>query len=103
MYTYDFGDSWEHRIAVEKILAPEPGRTYPACVAGERHRPPEDCGGIHGFYNLLEAIGDPEHEQHDELLDWLGGSFDPEAFSVDEVNRQLEPRQRRRKAATGRK
>jgi Plasmid pRiA4b ORF-3-like protein len=55
------------------------------------------------FYNLLEAIGDPEHEEHDELLDWLGGSFDPEAFSVDEVNRQLEPRQRHRKAATGRK
>lgn len=99
VYTYDFGDSWEHRIAVEKRLAVEPGRAYPACLAGERHGPPEDCGGIPGFYNLLEAIGDPEHEEHEELLDWVGGSFDPDAFSVDEVNRRLAPLQRRRKAA----
>ena len=103
VYTYDFGDSWEHRIAVEKRLAPEPGRTYPACLAGEQHGPPEDCGGIPGFYNLLEAIGDPEHEEHQELLDWVGGSFEPDAFSVDEVNRRLAPLQRHRKAASGRK
>ena len=103
-YTYDFGDSWEHRIVVEKRLAPEPGRAYPACLAGERHGPPEDCGGIPGFYNLLEAISDPKHEQHEELLDWLGDGFDLEAFSVDEVNRRLAPLQRRRnKAATGKK
>ena len=94
VYTYDFGDGWEHKIAVEKRLAPEPGRAYPTCIAGERHRPPEDCGGIPGFYNLLEAIGDPSHEQHEELLDWLGDGFDPEAFSVEEVNRQLAPVQR---------
>ena len=70
-YTYDFGDNWEHQIVVEKRLAPEPGRAYPACLAGERHGPPEDCGGIPGFYNLLEAISDPEHEQHDDLVEWL--------------------------------
>jgi Plasmid pRiA4b ORF-3-like protein len=102
-YTYDFGDSWEHRITVEKLLAPQPGRAYPACLAGERQGPPEDCGGIPGFYNLLEAIGDPEHEDHDERLEWLGGDFDPDAFSVDEVNRQLERLQRHPKAAAGRK
>lgn len=101
VYTYDFGDSWEHRITVEKRLAPEPGRAYPVCLAGERHGPPEDCGGIPGFYNLLEAIGDPEHEDHDDRLDWLGGDFDPDAFSVDEVNRRLQPVLRRRKAARG--
>jgi Plasmid pRiA4b ORF-3-like protein len=99
VYTYDFGDSWEHQLAVEKRLAPESGRAYPVCLAGERHGPPEDCGGIPGFYNLLEAISNPDHEQHDELLEWLGGSFDPEAFSVDEVNRRLAPRQRQNKAA----
>jgi hypothetical protein len=99
VYTYDFGDSWEHQIVVEKRLAPEPGRAYPACLAGERHGPPEDCGGIPGFYNLLEAISDPEHEQHQELLDWLGGDFDPGAFSVDEVNRRLASLQRRRNKA----
>jgi len=91
VYTYDFGDSWEHKIVVEKRLAPEPGRAYPVCLAGERHGPPEDCGGIPGFYNLLEALSDPGHEQHEELLDWLGNGFDPEAFSVEEVNRRLAP------------
>ena len=104
VYTYDFGDSWEHRIVVEKRLVQEPGRTYPTCLAGERHGPPEDCGGIPGFYNLLEAISDPEHEQHEELLGWLGDDFDPEAFSVDEVNRRFAPLQRRRnKAAAAQK
>jgi hypothetical protein len=89
---------------VEKHLAPEPGRADPACLAGERHGPPEDCGGIPGFYNLLEAIRDPAQEQHEELLDWLGDGFDPEAFSVDELNRRLASLQRRRnKAAAGKK
>jgi hypothetical protein len=103
VYTYDFGDSWDHQIVVEKRLAPEPGHAYPACLAGERHGPPEDCGGIPGFYNLLEAIRDPQHEQHEELLDWLGDGFDPEAFSVDEVNRRLAPVQRWWKKTAGKK
>jgi hypothetical protein len=103
-YTYDFGDSWEHQIVIEKRLPAEPGRAYPSCLAGERHAPPEDCGGIPGYYNLLEAIRDPQHEQREELLEWLGDEFDPEAFSVDVVNRRLAPMQRRRnKAATGKK
>ena len=87
---------WEHKIVVEKRLAPEPGHAYPGCLAGERHAPPEDCGGIPGFYNLLEAMGDPEHEQHEELLDWLGDGFDPEAFSVEEVKRMFWPSPSRR-------
>jgi hypothetical protein len=99
VYTYDFGDSWDHEIVVEKCLAPEPGRPYPACQAGERHGPPEDCGGLPGFYNLLEAIADSEHDQHEELIEWLGNDFDPEAFSVDDVNQRLVPLQRRRKKA----
>ena len=103
VYTYDFGDSWEHKIVVEKRLASEPGRAYPVCLAGERHAPPEDCGGIPGFYNLLEATRDPEHEQYEELLDWLGGGFDPEAFSLDEVNRRLAPVQRWWKKMAGKK
>jgi len=104
IYTYDFGDGWEHQIVVEKRSAPEPGRAYPTCLAGERHGPPEDCGGIPGFYNLLEAIGDPKHEQHEELPDWVCDNFDPEAFSVDEINRLIAPLQRRRiKAAAAKK
>jgi hypothetical protein len=96
VYTYDFGDNWEHRITVEKVLAPEPGRAYPACVDGKRHCPPEDCGGIDGFYGLLETIRDPEHPEYQEMMDWLDGPFDPEAFSVDEVNRRLAFLHRRR-------
>jgi len=94
VYTYDFGDSWEHAIIVEKVLPPEPGVAYPVCVGGKLHCPPEDCGGIPGYYNLLEAIRDPGHPEHEELLDWVGGEFDSEAFSLDEVNRRLTPIQR---------
>lgn len=89
VYTYDFGDGWEHGITVEKILPLDPGQASPVCVAGKRHGPPEDCGGVPGFYSLLEAIGDPKHDQNQEMRDWLGDDFDPEAFSVDEVNRRL--------------
>jgi hypothetical protein len=88
-YTYDFGDSWEHALLVEKILTPDPGLTYPLCTDGKLHGPPEDCGGLGGFYNFLEAIRDPEHDEHEELLEWIGGSFDPESFSLAAVNQRL--------------
>ena len=94
MYTYDFGDSWEHAIVVEKVLPPKAGVAYPICVGGKLQGPPEDCGGIPGYYNLLEAIRDPAHQEHEGMLDWVGGEFNPEAFSVDDVNRRLAPLQR---------
>jgi hypothetical protein len=93
-YTYDFGDSWEHAMVVEKVLPPEEGVPYPVCVAGKLHGPPEDCGGVPGYYNLLEALRDPTHPEHEDMLDWLGGEFDPEVFSVEAVNRRLAPIQR---------
>jgi len=88
-YLYDFGDGWQHEIQVEKILAAEPGVRYPRCLTGARGCPPEDCGSYRGHVELLEAIRDPRHERHEELLEWVGGSFDPEAFYVDAVNRRL--------------
>jgi hypothetical protein len=88
-YTYDFGDSWEHVLLIEKILAREAGLAYPLCTDGKLHGPPEDCGGIGGFYNFLEAIREPDHEQHQEMLDWIG-SFDPEQFSLAAVNQGLQ-------------
>jgi len=94
VYNYDFGDSWEHAIVVEKVLPPEAGVAYPICVGGKLHCPPEDCGGIPGYYDLLDAISDPAHKEHDDMLDWLGGDYDPEAFSVDDVNQRLVPLQR---------
>lgn len=94
VYTYDLGDSWEHAIVVEKVLPPELGVAYPICAGGKLHGPPEDCGGIPGYYNLLEALRDPTHQEHEDMLDWVGGEFNPDAFSVDNVNRRLAPLQR---------
>lgn len=93
-YEYDFGDSWEHELIVEKILPADPSTSsgrmrYPLCVAGKRACPPEDVGGVWGYQTFLEAIDDPEHPEHDEYLEWIGGEFDPEHFDLDEVNDRL--------------
>jgi len=89
MYEYDFGDSWDHTLLVEKILPPEGGIHYPICVKGKRACPPEDVGGVRGYENFLEAISDPRHDEHEEYLMWVGGEFDPEAFDLEKVNAQL--------------
>jgi Plasmid pRiA4b ORF-3-like protein len=89
VYRYDFGDDWHHTLEVEKTLPPEKSVRYPVCLAGGCACPPEDVGGIPGYENFLEAIADPKHPEHDELLEWIGGSFDPEAFNLNEVNRHL--------------
>jgi len=88
-YEYDFGDGWLHQVLLEKVLPPEPGQDYPLCVKGRRARPPEDVGGIWGYYNFLEAITNPDHEEHDEYLEWVGGEFDPEACDLEEINAAL--------------
>lgn len=80
IYEYDFGDSWYHDILVEGCTEEEPDKKYPVCLAGKRACPPEDCGGIWGYPGFIHAIENPDHEQHEELLEWIGGSFDPEAF-----------------------
>ena len=98
IYTYDLGDSWEHAIVLEKQLPVDPNTSYPVCTDGQLACPPDDCGGIPGFYDLVEAIADPNHEQHKELRDWLGYDFDPLAFSIDSVNQMLVPARRRGKA-----
>jgi Plasmid pRiA4b ORF-3-like protein len=90
LYEYDFGDSWDHELLVEKRLPLEAGKRYPVCLTGKRACPPEDCGGIWGYASVLEAIRDPEHPEHEEMLEWIGGEFDPEAFDLDEVNRELQ-------------
>lgn len=89
LYTYDFGDDWEHLVQVEKVLAPERGVDYPRCLTGRRACPPEDVGGTWGYEEFLEAIKDPKHEEHANMLEWVGGEFDPEAFDVQEVNAAL--------------
>jgi hypothetical protein len=88
-YEYDFGDSWEHEVLFEGALPAERGGRYPLCLEGERACPPEDVGGVWGYADFVEAIQDPEHEQHGELLEWVGGSFDPEAFDPAAATRDM--------------
>jgi hypothetical protein len=88
-YEYDFGDGWTHSLTVEKILEPEPGQEYPRCVKGRRAAPPEDVGGIPGYEYFLEAIQDPQHPEHEEYLEWIGGEFDPQGFDLQETNELL--------------
>lgn len=89
IYEYDFGDGWEHELRVEKVIPADPAVHYPRCTAGSRACPPEDCGGPGGYEHLLEVLRDPKHEEHDEMREWIGGDFDPEAFDLEAVNREL--------------
>jgi Plasmid pRiA4b ORF-3-like protein len=89
LYTYDFGDTWEHAIELEKTIETEPGQSLPTCIKGARNAPPDDCGGIWGYADFLAAIKNPQHSEHANMLEWIGGKFDPEAFDLDEINRNL--------------
>lgn len=84
-YEYDFGDGWEHDIVLEKILPAAGGEKYPKCIDGERACPPEDCGGVWGYENLLSIIKEPDHEEYEDRMEWLGGEFDPEEFNPTSV------------------
>ena len=88
-YEYDFGDSWQHEIVLEKTLEPEPKVKHPRCVEGARACPPEDVGGVWGYADFLKAMADLNHEDHDDMVEWIGGKFAPEKFLVDKVNREL--------------
>ncbi len=84
-YVYDFGDDWRHTIELEAIIDREKGKRYPVCIAGERACPPEDVGGIWGYQDFLEAVLDPTHEEHKNMIAWVGGIFDPEKFDPSSV------------------
>ncbi len=88
-YLYDFGDGWMHTILLEEIEPFDLDTIYPQCIEGKRACPPDDCGGHPGYANMLEALKDTEHSEHELYLDWLGDNFDPEAFDVDEANNAL--------------
>lgn len=95
-YTYDFGDDWLHMITLEKLLPDEPapvGKSKPKrialCVDGANAAPPEDCGGLPGFENLKEALADPKHPEHDDMVEWYGDEFDAAEFSLAAINDDL--------------
>jgi len=90
VWEYDMGDTWLHEIFVEKIdPAAPPLKGAAVCLAGARACPPEDCGGVYGYEDFLKAVRDPKHESHEEMLEWIGGEFDPEAFDLKETNKAL--------------
>ena len=97
-YMYDFGDGWEHRLTVTGVRAGRPGVSYPRYVGGEWNGPPEDCGGIPGFYEMLDAIGDPGHPNHDDVKEWLD-EYDPRAIDEVPITYALRRIARRRNAA----
>lgn len=78
------------QVLVEKILPREEGVSYPVCLAGRRACPPEDCGGVWGYMELLEVIGNPRHKEYEDMIEWVGEDFDPEEFDPEDVNEALE-------------
>jgi len=82
LYTYDFGDWWEHEVLVEDVFPAEPDERYPLCVNGARACPPEDVGGAYGYADLLVAVADPGHPEHARMREWLGRELDPDAFDA---------------------
>ncbi len=88
-YEYDFGDGWEHRVTLQKVLPHDPAVKLPACIGGRRRCPPEDSGGLWGYYDKLEILQDPDHSEHEEVKDWMGESFDPEEFDVQRASQDL--------------
>lgn len=89
IYNYDFGDDWRHSILVEDKLPRDEKFNYPICVGGENACPPEDCGGIPGFAELKLKVADPKHEDHNAMMRWLGGYYNPYSFDPNRINRDL--------------
>jgi hypothetical protein len=92
-YTYDFGDDWEHQIVVEQVTAADPAVTYPRCLAGRRAAPPDDCGGIWDYQDLLDVLADPDHPDYAERMEWFGlqspNDWDPAAFDRAAIDAAL--------------
>jgi hypothetical protein len=92
VYEYDLGDSWQHQVLVENVWIGS-GDEVPLCLAGERACPPEDCGGVQGYYGTLECLRDPRHDEYEDTKTWIenmtGGPFDPDAFDIERINAAL--------------
>lgn len=98
-YRYDMGDGWRHRIVVESppSIWTNKDQSLPVCIAGENACPPEDVGGPPGYALFLEILGDRKHEQHDDMLRWIGGVFDSKGFDLNRINRDWKRAKARRR------
>lgn len=106
-YVYDFGDDWDHSIRIERVNEAATGMTYPRLLKAAGACPPEDVGGAWGYEEFLEALADPEHEQHEDMVHWSGGDFDAEDAGAETIIERFErlatkwaPRPRKPKAET---
>jgi hypothetical protein len=88
-YEYDFGDGWEHEVLCEGRPPIDPKAKYPLCLEGERACPPEDCGGVWGYVDFLEAIRNPKHEEHESMMEWIGGAFNPDEFDPAKATKAM--------------
>jgi hypothetical protein len=95
-YTYDFGDDWRHSVAIENVTAADPTLDYPRFVDGSGRAPPEDVGGIPGFEEFLDAMTKPRHPEHQRLIEWYGGSFDPDDLNLPAISNRIGKLARRR-------
>ena len=86
LYRYDFGDNWEVKIRLEKILPRKEGVEYPICTAGKRASVPEDSGGVGGYMYMLEILKDPSNPEYEDTREWIGEDFDPEYFDPKDVS-----------------
>jgi hypothetical protein len=89
IYVYDFGDDWQHKVKIEKTCEPAPGVAYPRLTEAGGRCPPEDVGGPWGYAGYLEAIADPNHERHAEMVEWRGAHFDPTVIDVAGIEKGL--------------
>lgn len=88
-YHYDFGDDWRHEIPIEREIESASGKRQARCIAGENACPPEDSGGPYGYTDLVAILGDPQHEEHEEMREWIGDDFDPRQFDLAATDRRL--------------
>jgi hypothetical protein len=89
VYDYDFGDNWQHLVTLEKRLPADPNGKYPLCLEGKRACPPEDCGGIWGYADLLKVLRNPAHPEYKDMRAWAGRKFDSEVFDVERFSKDL--------------
>jgi hypothetical protein len=87
-YIYDFGDGWQHEIKIEKVLKKDPKIHYPVCIAGENACPPEDCGGLPGYYEILDLLSNPRKKDENGMREWVGPDFNPKHFDAEAVNKK---------------
>jgi Plasmid pRiA4b ORF-3-like protein len=95
LYMYDFGDDWEHLITLKDIVRTK--EPMPWLVKAQNACPPEDCGGMPGFVNMLDAFTNPKHPEHEGVREWLGDDFEPGAFDFSALQaavKRLQPKKR---------